>query len=355
MKRIAIVAVVVSMLAIAAEASTATATVLCNSATNPCTTGTFGKETLEAQLKAGTKASFAGATCEESSIKDEITNTGGAGKTVSGVTTALNFGKCASGACTIKALKTGTFSISYSGGNNGTLHMEGLELTYACTIAGTHFECVYTGSAEGALKGGSPATLTVKEQPLSLKEGGCESSTSWSGEYTIERSLYVEEYGVSGVLCKTATNPCGSTYPLGTELQLHSTGLALIKIGASEDYCNVTIKGTVTNVGSSTRVVAGNVTQFTFFECTFLLNTIKNGTFTVSYTSSNSGTLTLENFELEFGSCRVRGPASLSLLGGESARGLAESSSMGGSLFCPTTWSVEFTVPVPNALYVEPS
>src|SRR4051794_16519034 len=80
--------------------SSATATVLCKSATSRCAAGSvYGKGTvIEASLKSGTKwslnAGFKTFECEEASIKGEVTEASGAtGAAVKGSVTTLSVGK----------------------------------------------------------------------------------------------------------------------------------------------------------------------------------------------------------------------------------------------------------------------
>lgn len=175
--------------------TTASATVLCKTATSPCTGGTYGKgQAIEASLKAGAKSvlhpPFGDVECSESSIKGEVTNPGGEGSIVSGTTSSLSFKSCNA---TVSVLKAGTFSIETPKEGNGTLKLEGLETTVE--FIGTH--CIFSGTASFTLKGGEMASIAG---PSSLKRTGgrngafCGSSAEWTAEYTVTapEPLWVE-------------------------------------------------------------------------------------------------------------------------------------------------------------------
>lgn len=145
-------------------AGTASAGVLCKTATNPCTGGTYGEGTvLKAVLKEGESAKFlpSGAICGESTIELEVTKAGGVGVDVSGNVRALTFAKCAN--CTVSVLKAGTtFSITYSEGL-GQIKINGVELTGPGMFCGTQ-HCVYAGSftTRITLYGGAMAMIDVE-------------------------------------------------------------------------------------------------------------------------------------------------------------------------------------------------
>ena len=188
----------IALLAIGLSTTTASATVLCKTATNPCTGGTYGKgTTIEASLKSGTKSplknsSLGEVACEEASIKGEVTNAGGEGANASGTITSLAFGKC--NAKAIAVLKSGTFAIESTSGGNGTLKLEGFETT--TELEGLH--CIFSGTASVSLKGGEMASVATSGVSLSRTAGRsgtfCGGSATWNAEYTVTapEPLYVE-------------------------------------------------------------------------------------------------------------------------------------------------------------------
>jgi hypothetical protein len=199
MRRSALLAVLltIALLAIGFSASTASATVLCKTATNPCTGGTYGKGTaLEASLKFSKMHPLGALNCAEGSIKGEVTNAGGEGTNVTGTFSNVSFSNC--GSNTVTVLKPGTFKIKSPSGGNGTLVWEGFEITVI--IAGAH--CIYGGWLETtalSLEGGEMASL-VNSNTTILRTGGmsgiiCGGTMTWTAEYTVTapEPLYVAE------------------------------------------------------------------------------------------------------------------------------------------------------------------
>ena len=172
-------------------AGTASATVLCKTATDPCTGGTYAKGTvLEASLKSGTKWKLVEGVgtleCGEAAIKGAVTNPGPEGP-VAGSVSSLSFGKCNN---TVEVLKTGTFRIGSPSGSNGTLTLEGFEIK--SIIAGV--ECIYGGPASISLTGGEMAS--AKASSTLTKTSGiflCVQQAEWTAEFTVTapEPLYV--------------------------------------------------------------------------------------------------------------------------------------------------------------------
>jgi hypothetical protein len=169
--------------------------VLCKTATNPCTGGTYGKgTTIEASLKTGTKSVLDGAPgnveCSEGSIKGEVTSAGGEGANTSGTISSLALGGC--NGESLKVLKNGTFAIESTSSGNGTLKLEGFETTVEFG-----FHCIFSGTASLSFKGGEMASIAG---PATIKRTGgrsggfCGSSATWTVEYTVTapEPVYVE-------------------------------------------------------------------------------------------------------------------------------------------------------------------
>jgi len=185
-------------------AGSASATVLCKTATSPCTGGTYGAGTvLKTVLKEGEAAKFVPSLsiCNESAIELEVTNAGGFGVKVSGNVLGLTFAKC--GSCPVSVLKKGTtFSIANNGGGNGNIEINGVELTAPSLSCGAQ-HCVYAGSfATGiTLVGGAMAMVDV-EASIPRTSGGfsCGTKIVWGATFegpgytvTSPEPLYVSE------------------------------------------------------------------------------------------------------------------------------------------------------------------
>lgn len=182
-------------------ASTASATVICKTAANPCTSETlYPKGTvIEASLKSGVRSTLKNtsvgleAECEEAAIKGEVTNAGSGGGKVSGTISLFKFASCKNG-YSVTTLKTGTFTISYTEGGNGTLKLEGFETTYDTPLG---FSCTYAGSVAVSLNGGAMSSMVASSVSVSRTGDSslCGTSATWNSEYTVTapEPLYVEE------------------------------------------------------------------------------------------------------------------------------------------------------------------
>jgi hypothetical protein len=198
MKRLSILMGVLTaaLLTLGLGASSASATVLCKSATNPCTGGTYGKGTvIEATLKSSSSYPFGAMNCTEGSMKGEVTNPGGEGTDVVGTFSSVSFSGCGESS-TLTVLKPGTFKIKSPSGGNGTLVWEGFEMT----IKPSGIHCIYSGFGETttlSLKGGETASLVASNAVLPRTGGSfvCGSRAEWTAEYTVTapKPLYVAE------------------------------------------------------------------------------------------------------------------------------------------------------------------
>ena len=341
------------------DAGSASATVLCKGTGNPCTYSAYGKGTT-ISATSGTML-FGGdseTVCKESSLKGEVTNAGGNATPVS-MNLNLSVGNCSG--CAFSVLKNGTYKLTYTGGGNGVLSAEGLELTTSCN---SH-DCVYAGSATWApeeelvMEGGEEAKLSVFYL-LTLKEGPCSEEVGLLNAYytlSTPKPLYVAEKAVYSLLCKTAGNPCakGEAYGVGTEIKLTlSEGSSAIFEGASKIACTkATIEGKVTQSGSLTGVVLGNISTLSFKSCSIPINTLATGTFVIDYTGGGNGILTLQGFELQEFFCTMTGPTSIELTGGKPASAAANSP-IPGFLCKEAKWKANFAV-TPTPLYVTES
>jgi hypothetical protein len=361
-----------ALLAALLGASTASATVLCKTATNPCTGGTYGKgTTIAASLKSGTKSvldtPFGNVECSEASIEGGVTNAGGEAGNVSGSVNTLSFGSCPFS--TVTVLKKGSFTIKSPSEGNGTLALEGFEIT----VAYSGFHCIYSATASLPLKGGSMASIGTSA--TLARTGGssgafCGSTATWTVDYTVTapEPLYVaEKEETPTVLCKTATNPCtGGTYGKGTTIaaSLKSGTKSVLDTPFGNVECSeASIEGGVTNAGGEAGNVSGSVNTLSFGSCPFSTVTVlKKGSFTIKSPSEGNGTLALEGFEITVAysgfHCIYSATASLPLKGGSMAS-IGTSATLartGGSsgAFCGSTatWTVDYTVTAPEPLYV---
>jgi hypothetical protein len=337
-------------------ASPASATVLCKTAGERCTGGTYGKETtIEASLKTGTKwtlnAGYKIFECEESTIAGEVTSPGGqTGASVTGTMTTLSFANCSIG-----TLKKGSFTINHSSGSNGTLTLEGFEIW-----AG---DCGYGGPASTTLSGGATASIKVSASVPKIWGGEkCANPATITAEYTVTwpEPLYVASEVQATVLCKVAgKNPCPSEsiYGEGQILALELGEASLFTFrnnGAPYLACNeVVIEGKITTKAGTGVDVGGPVEALSFSECSSKVEVLKNGSFSVDYTSGNNGTLSLEGFEVRdlVWGCTFVGPAPLPLWGGEMASATINSV-VPNICSGPFSWNAEFTVTKPQPLYV---
>jgi hypothetical protein len=113
------------------------------------------------------------------------------GTSINGAISTLNFTNCTNGAV-VAVIKTGTFSITSSGGGNGTLTSNGAEVTVE--LLGVH--CLYStaqtplGTVTGSGTTGGTATLDIAA--TLLRTGGrsgnfCGTSARWTGSYSITK------------------------------------------------------------------------------------------------------------------------------------------------------------------------
>lgn len=303
---LAVSALTLSVLA----APSASATVLCKTATSPCTSGPYGVGTLvELSLKSETKSVLhtlvGNIECSEASLEAEITKVGGAATNVSGSSLNSKFKGCNG---TVTVLKAGTFTVESPTEGNGTLKLEGLETT--TEREGVH--CIYSGSVSLSLKGGEMASASgaVTLSHTGGKAGGfCGTTAEWTVEYTVTSPapLFVEEKAAPSVsLCKTATNPCsgaGNTYPKGTTVEagLKSGTKFSLTTSFGEIRCSEsTIKGEVTNGGGSGTPVSIAVSSFSLGSCNCGVTVLQKGSFSIEEASAGNGKLVSSNFETTF-------------------------------------------------------
>jgi len=117
-------------------------------------------------------------------------------------------------------------------------------------------------------------------------------------------------------LCSTTGDPCpaGQKWPVNTAFDFSAKEFALIfrDTGGEElDKCtSATIKGKISNAGSSTETVTGPIEQFTFGSCTFPTTILSKGSLEVHKSvGTSNGTVTADGpieatiNTIPFGSC----------------------------------------------------
>lgn len=376
MRRVSVLGGGVAILLLAltlAVASSASATVLCKTATNPCTGGTYAKGTaIEMSLASPVEMEppFGVIECTGSTINAEVTSAGGESSTVTANLTSFALSSCN---CPMTVLQKGSLELHSAGSGNGTVTLNGSEVTTECS--GFHCIVKTTITDIGSLAGGEMASLAVNA--TTPRTGGrsgafCGSGWPWTARYTITKPepLFVEESvgtNLSTVLCKTASNPCaGGSYPKGTviEASLKSGVKSALDPPYGAIECSESlVKGAVTGPGGGGSPVFGTIGTLSFGKCSATVSVLNKGIFTIESPKENNGTFKLEGLEttVEFigTHCIYSGKLSFSLKGGEMAS-LATSSTLRrtsgrSGAFCgeSAAWTVEYTVTAPEPLYVE--
>lgn len=178
------------------------------------------------------------------------------------------------------------------------------------------------------------------------------------------------------VICSTTIETCPTaqkwgaipldfSIPSGSSLNLTKTN------GESLDKCSVsTIKGKITNTGSSTQTVTGPIESLTWSSCTFSTVTLKTAPLEVHHIAGTSnGTVTTDGIievtinTVFFGSCIFKFTNGVSL--GDLKEGKPGTfavnavADVSGGVACPETgiWSANYTVTEPQltTLSVSPS
>lgn len=189
MRRLGLAAVVAAGLTLVAGAATASASsgVLCDTATNPCTSRWATGSVLDFSLKSGTSAKIvttAGeelSTCNSSTIKGKLTsNAAGGEATVEN--TELTWGVCSA---PITTLKRGKYKANNTGSGNGTLYLiEEIEYTVKHPVLGS---CIYIVIITTDLGSTNESSGVLSVNAVSKKQAGsgalCPETVKWTGEY----------------------------------------------------------------------------------------------------------------------------------------------------------------------------
>jgi hypothetical protein len=184
-----------------AAAGSASATVLCKTATNPCSSKWVAGTELRFALKSGTSAIWKGEfgetlkTCTGADLRGKITNAGSSVETVKLQITENSWTSCTVPTTT---LKLGELEIhSITGSTNGTMTMKGAEFTTKDNFFG---DCSYgtgTGIDLGTLTSSGTGDAVIDVAAKLLPTGlGCCPEVSWAEEFTLispkETPLFVE-------------------------------------------------------------------------------------------------------------------------------------------------------------------
>jgi hypothetical protein len=171
------------------------------------------------------------------------------------------------------------------------------------------------------------------------------------------------------VLCKTATNPCTSAYPLETSLTADLVGKSIFERTEVEQEITRCEKGTL---GASTKTqgtgtpVLAPVTGLTLTECVGSpMTVLKPGTLEIrSIPGTHNGTVTWSGAELTFEWIGVDCLYAINNLDLGTLTGgtdqvlkvnLAFPRAPGPLCAAATRWTASFTFTTPSPLYVEPS
>jgi hypothetical protein len=202
-KMLGLAAVAVAALMAFVAAGSASATVLCTTSTNPCTSKWAKATQLEFSVTAKTSATWKTAidtnTCTEGTLKAPMINEGGSGEAVRLSVAASDFSW---NSCTFAnvTLEGGELEIkSIAGSTNGTMTIKGFSFT---TSTPTYGSCAYTagtGTPLGLLtaSGTGEAVIDI-ETTLVKKSGGfiCPNTMEWWEKWVqtapSKKALYVE-------------------------------------------------------------------------------------------------------------------------------------------------------------------
>jgi hypothetical protein len=164
------------------------ATVLCKTASNPCSLENVYDHgsAVRLELKKESLFTFAWGSpynaCQKVAIEGEVTTYAGGGVDVGGPIKEFSFTNCTK---LVTVNKKGTFTVTYTSGSNGTLTLKGFEINDGV------FCTKFTGPASFALTGGATASASIGGSVL-----GCSAEFTWTGAFTVVKPspLYVSKF-----------------------------------------------------------------------------------------------------------------------------------------------------------------
>jgi hypothetical protein len=186
-KMLGLAAVVAGAFMAFVGAGSASATVLCNTNTTPCTSKTAANTSITSMLKEGKAvltAGFGKLECETSEVNGHTKTEaeGGSAGGASGPITTLAFGSCNG---TVETLETGSLSIAWTSAMNGNLTASGFKVH--TVFAGV--PCTYGGTVPEGITflGGAPAVIKAESAPIPKLEGGflCGNPAHWTATYEV--------------------------------------------------------------------------------------------------------------------------------------------------------------------------
>lgn len=192
-KMLGLAAVVATALMAFAGAGTASASALCQTATDPCTSPYANGETIEATLESGSTATLRNT---ESSIVNTCTGSSVSGGLIQGNATATARGEVAAenlkwSGCTAEITKTvtpGHIEFHVATGGNGQMTATGLVVTQK--VSG--LSCSYTAGTGITLGSYTEATKTININVVVNKDSNhsaflCPSTAVWEAKYLITK------------------------------------------------------------------------------------------------------------------------------------------------------------------------
>jgi hypothetical protein len=206
-------------LAAAAFASSASATVLCESSTAPCPVQSTVEEGESLQMESVNTvltSSLVNVTCSKSTAQLEINGAGGeAGEAVTGTITSLTFSGCKTSGGTACTVTTKNLpydaSLEATSGGNGTMNVSDKVGAGAQVQCGFFINCsLSTEEASLAVTGGTPASVTAAAIPLEREGGICPEEAFWDATYSVSapKTLFVPAAVEKTVLCKKEEAHC---------------------------------------------------------------------------------------------------------------------------------------------------
>ena len=202
LKMVGLAAVAAAALMAFIGVGSASAAVLCKTATNPCTSKWTVGTKLEFSLKSGTSAIWKGTfgetlkTCTNAKLSGEITNAGSGTEPVKLKVTEDSWTSCSVATVTLKLGEIEIKNITAT--TNGTVILKGAQFTTNDPFFG---DCVYGTAAEGTdlgtLTSSSTGDSVIDVNALLLPSGGaCCPDVVWQESFTItspkETPLFVE-------------------------------------------------------------------------------------------------------------------------------------------------------------------
>lgn len=210
LKGAGVATVAVLVLVAFAGASTASATRLCVTNTNPCGLRWANGTPFTMHLRSGVGAVFTTSggtinptlTCSTSKLTITSSNDGGgAGVPVAVALSALTFTGCTSTnptGCepqgTVGALGGATGTIAWTSGINGTLRITPPTVSFSCPIFGASVVCTFggAGTVDGNVTGGSTPIIDIVNQSIAATGGlGCPPNALLNAEYQSTVAIFV--------------------------------------------------------------------------------------------------------------------------------------------------------------------